>query len=286
MKIGFSTIACPDYGPEEMAEAVRRYDYDGVELYAAHGETLTPELLASQLARFRRALSDVPIFALNSFAVLGELDPFLRDENEAAVRRALELASELRCPLVKAFGGEVTSEPERLDVTHRAAALLERAAARGGVLGVRLVIETHDGFCRGTDLAALLALVPEAHAGALWDVHHPARMGEATEVTDAAIGARVAHAHVKDAAREGEGWRFTPLGDGELPVPDLLGHLARRGFAGAVSVDYEKLWYPELDEPERSLPQHSRALRAQIACAERRASESPTPSTRQSSSPG
>jgi sugar phosphate isomerase/epimerase len=101
-------------------------------------------------------------------------------------------------------------------------------------------------------------------------------MGETVEETDEAIGARVAHVHVKDAIASGDGWRFTTLGEGALPVPELLTMLARRGYDGVVSVDYEKLWHPELDEPEHSLPQHAAVLRREIAAAGPRA-EVPTP---------
>lgn len=276
MRIAFSTIACPAYAPEEMAEAARAYGYDGVELYAAWGETLTPARLAPRLERVQRALHGVPIVALNSFATLGDLDASEQCANEAALIHALELASELSCPLVKAFGGEIPDGRSRAEVTVAAAGLLARVAVRAESLGVAVVVETHDGFSRGRDLAALLRLTPKGDVAALWDVHHPVRMSETVETTDAAIGERVAHAHIKDAVRGGEGWRFTALGDGALPVPAMLSHLARRGYDGVVSVDYEKLWHPELDEPEVSLPQHASVLRLQIANAER-GSPPPTP---------
>lgn len=271
MRIAFSTIACPFYGPEQMAEAARAHGYDGVELYAAWGRTLTPDLLAAELARVRRALRGVPIVCLNSFATLGQPDPVERAASEATLALAIELAAELECPLVKAFGGDVPDGVSREEVAATGAELLARASARAGRLGVTCVVETHDGFCRGRDLAALLALAPPAATGALWDVHHPVRMGEAVEETDDAIGERVAHVHVKDAVASGAGWRFTALGEGALPIPELLTKLAGRGFDGAVSVDYEKLWHPALDEPEDSLPQHARVLRREIAAAEARA---------------
>ena len=248
-----------------MAEAVRAHGYDGIELYAAEGRTLTPDLLAPALPRVRRALRGVPIVCLNSFATLGALDANERSESQAALDLAIELAASLECPLVKAFGGEIPDGGTRDEVAQAAAAMLNGVAERAGQLGVVCVVETHDGFSRGSDLAGLLALAPAADA--LWDVHHPVRMGETVGATDAAIGARVAHVHVKDAVASPEGWRFTPLGAGELPVSEMLTRLARRGFQGTVSLDYEKLWHPELDEPERSLPIHAGCMRREIAAA-------------------
>jgi sugar phosphate isomerase/epimerase len=268
MRIAFSTIACPDYGPEAMAEAVHAYGYDGVELYAAEGGVLTPSRLAERLAGYRRALRAVPIVALNSFATLGAAGSE-RAAQAAALSQAVELASELRCPLVKTFGGEPAGPEGIADVAARAADVLAHATARAERLGVTLAVETHDGFSCGRDLAQLLAGAPGA--AALWDVHHPVRMREPPEATDAAIGARVAHVHVKDAAPSADGtsWTLVPLGEGALPFRDVLRLLAGRGFTGAVSVDYEKLWHPELAAPEESLPQHARVLREAIAAVER-----------------
>ena len=138
MRIAFSTIACPFYGPEQMAEAARAHGYDGVELYAAWGRTLTPDLLAAELARVRRALRGVPIVCLNSFATLGQPDPVERAASEATLALAIELAAELECPLVKAFGGDVPDGVSREEVAATGAELLARASARAGTPRRRL----------------------------------------------------------------------------------------------------------------------------------------------------
>jgi fatty-acyl-CoA synthase len=51
------------------------------------------------------------------------------------------------------------------------------------------------------------------------------------------------------------------LGEGEVPVRDMLRALARRGYAGWVSVEWEKKWHPEIPDPEIALPQHIAWLR-------------------------
>jgi sugar phosphate isomerase/epimerase len=144
---------------------------------------------------------------------------------------------------------------------------LRRLCNRAAPLGVRLVLETHDGFSRGAAVAELLRRVSDPAFGALWDVHHPYRMGETVEETDSLIGARVAHVHVKDATREGDGWRFVLLGDGELPVARQIDLLAQRGYDGYLSVDWEKMWHPEIAAPEVALPHYAAALRRYIAGA-------------------
>ncbi len=277
IRIAFSTIACPDYTARQMGEAVHRYAYDGIELYALEGQRLLPELLAARLDEFRRELVGIPIVSINSWGKLSSADAGERRAQEAQIARTFELAAQLDCPLVKTFGGELPADHPLPEVFNYMAESLGRLARRAEELGVTLVLETHDGFSRGAYVAELLARVDAAHFAALWDVHHPYRMGEDVAETDRLIGARVRHAHVKDAVRDGDGWRFVLLGEGELPVAAMLGLLAARGFDGYVAVDWEKMWHPEIQEPEEALPQHAAALRRYIEAADRAANAQATP---------
>ncbi|MGH2560960.1 MAG: sugar phosphate isomerase/epimerase family protein [Thermomicrobiales bacterium] len=262
MPIAFSTISCPSFTVRQIAEAARRYGYDGVELYALEGQRLTPDVLEARLDEVRRDLAGVPIVSINSWGQLSSPDPAERSTQERQIARTFELATELGSPLVKTFGGELPGGRDVDEVLDYMAESLRRLARRAEALGVILVVETHDGFCRGADLAALLARVDEPRIAALWDVHHPYRRGESVAETDRLIGHRVAHVHVKDAVRVEDGWCFVLLGEGELPVPEMLSCLAARGFSGSVSVDWELMWHPEIAGPEEALPHFAAALRA------------------------
>lgn len=205
MRFAFSTIACPEWTPREAAEAARRYGYDGVELYALGGEKFTPDVITPRLDEYRDAFAGVPVICINSWGVLSSPDANERERNEAQIAHTFEIAAALGCPLVKTFGGNLPSGHASESVFDYMAEPLTRLAARARSRGVTLVLETHDGFSPSAHIAALLARVPDAGFAALWDVHHPYRMGETAAATDRAIGARVAHVHVKDAARVGDG---------------------------------------------------------------------------------
>lgn len=269
MRIAFSTIACPAYTPRQMAEAVRQYGYDGIELYALEGQRLLPDLLASRLSELRQELTGIPIVSINSWGTLSSPNQEERRNQEAQIIRTFELASELDCPLVKTFGGELPVEHSQTQVFDYMADSVQRLANRARELGVTLVLETHDGFCRGAYVAQILEHVKDLHFAALWDVHHPYRMGEDVVETDRFIGARVRHVHVKDAIRIGNGWQFTLLGEGDLPVQTMLDLLVVQGFDAYVAVDWEKMWHPEIQEPDVALPQYAAMLRRYIESAYR-----------------
>lgn len=272
MKIAFSTISCPAYTAEQMCRAAREYGYDAVELYALEGDRLTVQGLEARLPELRRTFRDagVPICSLNSWGQLSMADAAARAAMERQITRALELAAELGSPQVKTFGGALPQGVPAETVFDYVAEHVGRIARRGEELGVRLLLETHDGFSPSGHVRAILDRVSSPAFAALWDVHHPYRMGEVPAEVDAVLGERVAHVHVKDCVRAAPGqdkWNFVLLGEGELAphVREAIGLLARRGFDGHVSVDWEKQWHPEIAEPEVALPHFARTLREYVA---------------------
>lgn len=267
IRIAFSTIACPLYTIPQMAEAVRRYQYDGIELYALEGQRLLPDMLANRLHEFQQHMRGIPIVMINSWGQLSSSDANERAAQEKQIERTFELAAALGCPRVKTFGGVIPTDRTKDEVFDYMAESLARLAVRAAELGITLVVETHDGFCLGADLAALFSRVNDPHIAALWDIHHPYRMGEDVFATDRLIGARVVHAHIKDAIRVDDGWRFVLPGEGELPVATMITCLLARNFDGYLAVDWEKMWHTEIDEPEIALPCHSTFLREVIATA-------------------
>src|ERR671934_716245 len=131
--------------------------------------------------------------------------------------------------------------------------------------GVTIVLETHDAFSSARRVAAILDRVDSPRVAALWDSHHPYRVGETPQDVIEALGPRIAHVHVKDARRttpDGSDWQLVLLGEGEVPVREQLQALDRHGYTGYVSVEWEKKWHPEIAEPEIALPQHIRWLRS------------------------
>jgi sugar phosphate isomerase/epimerase len=266
MRISFSTISCPSYTVDQVAAAADEYGYDGIELYALAGERLTPAVLRLHRADLRRTFRGdaLPIVCINSWA---HLTGAILAAQEAQILSAFELAADLCCPLVKVFGGDFPADEPPAAVYDRVADTVTRLCERAVPLGVRLVLETHDSFSRGASVAEVLRRADHGAFGALWDVFHTHRMGETIEETDTLIGARVAHVHVKDAVWQDDEWRFVLLGDGELPVAALIDRLALRGYAGYISVDWEKMWHPEIAGPEIALPRFATVLHQYIAGA-------------------
>jgi len=255
-----------------MCRAAQQHQYDAVELYALEGQRLTVPVLEERLSELRHTFREagVPICSLNSWGQFSMADSEARAAMERQVIRALELAAELGCPQAKTFGGALPADMPKDTVFDYVAEHVGRIAGRAEELGVRLLLETHDGFSPSAHVKAILDRVPSPAFAALWDVHHPFRMGETPDQVDAALGPRVAHVHVKDCIQAAPGqdkWDYVLLGEGELAphVRGALEHLARRRFSGFISVDWEKQWHPEIAGPEIALPHFANRLREYIS---------------------
>jgi sugar phosphate isomerase/epimerase len=258
-RIAFSTLAFPDATLAAAVSAGRRWGYSGIELRLIDGELIDPAMPAARRAQVRRTLAagGLPVVAVDSSIRLTGGDP------GPDLRRFLQLASDWEAPLVRVFGGDLDPPPARQDRLRAAARVLEEAVPLAARLGVAIGVETHDAFSASSAVAGLLTLVPSDLVGAVWDSHHPHRVGETPAAVYANLGPRVLLAQVKDARRTSDGdWRLVLLGAGEVPVRDMLGLLAAGGYPHWISVEWEKRWHPEIEEPEVALPQHLDLLTA------------------------
>jgi sugar phosphate isomerase/epimerase len=260
-RVAFSTLAFPSATLASAVSLGGRWGYEGVELRLIDGELIDPSMPARERARVRRILSrsGLPAVAVDSSIRLtdGDTGPELR--------RFLELASDWSAPLVRVFGGALARDPAVRGGQLRAAAwVLSECTPLASRLGVAIGVETHDDFCASSAVAELLAVagVDSPSVGAVWDSHHPHRVGETPAEVYANLGGRILLAQVKDARRvPPDGWRLVLLGEGEVPVRQMLGLLVAGGYPHWISVEWEKRWHPEIEPPEVALPQHLDLLR-------------------------
>jgi sugar phosphate isomerase/epimerase len=169
----------------------------------------------------------------------------------------IDLALALGAPYVRVFGGDVQDGETREDCLKRSAEKLTRLGKRASQRGLRVLLETHDAFSTGAQVAELLDRVPDAAVGALWDLHHPVRLGESPEQTARAIASRTHHTHVKDSNKGGG---YALLGEGDIPLDALVTQLHSAGYTGYLTLEWERAWHPELAGPEVVFPKAARYL--------------------------
>lgn len=260
----YSTLGCPDWSLERAVEQAVADGYAGLEVRVLDGQIIPSDMPADQRAEIRKLMqrNGLVIAGIGASTRFSSPDPAERRKNQEELRRYLELANDLESPMVRTFGGAV-AEGQTIERTidwlaDGLAGVMDTAEQQG----VTVVLETHDAFCRGQEVAATLAKVEHPFLKAVWDTHHPYRMGESVADTWNYIGHRLAHVHIKDARRKPDGdWQLVLLGEGEVPNREVIELLIEKGYQGYLSAEWEKKWHPEIEEPEIALPQHARILR-------------------------
>ncbi len=264
MKFAFSTLACPQWSTEQVVENAVKMGYDGIEWRLLDGEVIDPRqdaakvIAAVELTRSR----GLEVCALDTSCKFNYSEPTERARNVADLRSWIQLAQQVQVPLLRVFGGPnddpPNAQPGKQEEIDRVSTALRQVAEQAEQAHVTVVLETHDAFSSARHVAQVLQAVNSPAVAALWDSHHPYRVGESAQDVIAALGKRIAHVHVKDAFRlpNSTSWQLVLLGEGEVPVQEQLQLLQQRGYSGYISVEWEKRWHLELSEPEVALPEH------------------------------
>ena len=72
------------------------------------------------------------------------------------------------------------------------------------------------------------------------------------------------HTHIKDAKMVDGKLRYTLLGQGEVPIFEAINVLSKSGYKGYYSFEWEKLWHPEIAEPEIALADYAKVMKEQF----------------------
>ena len=266
MQVAFTTLACPGWSVDQVITAATAYGYGGVEWRLIDGEVIDPveghAALLDAVRRCRAAGLSVP--AIDTSCRFNHAERAKREAEVATAYRWIALAAEAEVKVLRVFGG---ADPEGVDAQEATAWVVEALAAcadEAEAAGVTLALETHDAFSSARRVAKVLDQVRSPAVAALWDSHHPYRVGESPAEVPALLGKHIVHVHVKDARRlSGDAWQLVELGQGEVPVREVLRALEEYGYRGAVALEWEKKWHTELAEPEAALPAQRQWLREQ-----------------------
>lgn len=260
--LAFTTLACPDWSWAQIVERAVSYGYQGIELRGVEGEmdlTRAAPFTADRLAATKRELDarNLAIPCVDTSCRFHDADQIAAALDEG--KRHIDLAAALDSPAIRVFGDRLpdaadTAARERV-IAQVADGVLQLARHAEGTK-VWVLLESHGDFARIDDLVATLQQAQHPQVGVLWDVHHPFRFfGEPLAETFGRLKTYIRHVHLKDSVMTGDNnVRYTLQGTGDLPTGEVLRILHQGSYAGWISLEWEKRWHPEIEEPEVALP--------------------------------
>ena len=263
LPIGFSTLGCPKWDWIKILDFAHQNGFAAVELRGLLGTMdlpSRPEFAPDRITATRQdvAARGLHISCLSSSANLHDTDLHRHEQQLADARRFIDLASALNAPYVRVFGNNIVGPRDQV-IDHVAKSLRE-LADYSGPRNVNVLIESHGDFVDSPTLRAVLDKTDSSHVGLLWDANHTYVSGkEDPAFTVSRLGKYIRHTHLKDSRGEGNDVHYVLTGRGEVPVKRQMQLLAQSGYQGYYSFEWEKVWHPELDEPEIAFPDFAQA---------------------------
>jgi len=255
LPLGFSTLGSPNWDWIRTLDFAAAHGFAGIELRGlqqAMDLSKRPEFQPDRVAQTKRELAarGLAVPCLGASVNLHEQDTAKLGAAMAETRRFIDVASAIGAPYVRVFGNEYVKGMSREAVHEYIARGLRELGEYARPRGVTVLLESHGEFNTSPALADLMQRADSPAVAILWDAHHTFVAGESAETSVAQLGRWIRHTHLKDSVPAGNGRKYVLTGRGEVPVKQQVAALARTGYEGFYSLEWEKRWHPELDEPE------------------------------------
>lgn len=251
MKLSFSTKGWHNRSFEDFCDIAKDLKFKGIELHNIYNSLFSEKDGAFHdhaAAATVRKLYEMKLSIPCIDTICDPSDMVQKEKSLAEIRACIKIANNLKIPYIRirALSGD--------DIEARVEAIKEvitEALPEAEEKGATILVETTGVFCNTAILRDLLDSFASDNLGALWDMHSPYFMcGETADTTIKNLGAYVKHVHIKDAVKGENGIEFCLMGEGEMPIKDMILGLRSVNYDGFISLEWDPKWCEELDDLE------------------------------------
>jgi fatty-acyl-CoA synthase len=251
MKIAFSTLGCPDFSWTEIYTMAKDLGFDGIEIrglgkdiFAVQAQPFTEdqiELTEKKLSSLRIEISCLSCNCCLKYSNKAE-------ENQQEIVQHIILASKLNTPYIRILADDSPYPGDEVD-DEVIIAQLNNLVPIAEEHNVTLLIESNGVYTNTLRLCNLLKQIPSDAVAALWDLHHPYRFaGETPGRTVENLGAYIKYVHIKDSLVIDGNIQYKMMGEGDLPIDDMILALNSINYDGFISLEWVKRWAPDLND--------------------------------------
>ena len=257
MKLSYSTRGWYEFSWEEHFSMAKDMGFQGLEV--SYSEQEIASLLERPGAAARRQdlmrhlkELDLEIPCISVGSCLGD-----SNRTERAMKRAaacIKLAGLLGTPYIHLRADQYGYSSDEAKVVSSLESLLPLAEKAG----VILLVETSGVYADTSRLRDLLNRFACDHLAALWDVNHPYRFhGESPEQTIQNLGAYIKFVHVRDSIAVENNAEYRLMGEGDLPLDDMIRALRSINYDGYLSLLWPKSDYTDLHDAALVFPHYA-----------------------------
>ena len=267
MKTAFSTLGCPDWTFTKIVECAKNNGINALEIRGINSvmeaDKIT-EFTAENMAETKRILKDNGLKIIN----FGTSCNFHNDDNVALSieegKRTVDVCNPMNIPYIRVFGDTINTQGDTERVIKNVVHGISEICAYGQDKNVTVLLEIHGNFNTAENVSKVMdGLKTYENFGILWDIEHSDKIyGDNWREFYKLIKPIIKHVHIKDYIRaSGDApFKLTTVGDGDIPISDIVNTLIDDGYDGYFSLEWEKKWVPELPEFEVGLESFLRTM--------------------------
>lgn len=258
MKRAFSTVACQDLDYKEVANCAINSGLHAMEIRLHNGNKffdLPIEEVPQAVAYFEER--QITITNLGTSIVIKDY----KTETVAIAKECVDLAVMTKAKGIRVFLGRFIKRFSEASEHNYEGIIksLKEMCQYAETKEIEIWVETHNAFSTGMVLEKLIEDVDYDNLKIIWDIIHPYEFGESPQETFQYIGDRIVHVHIKDGVKQEDPdqliYKYTKLGEGELPIAEVVSLLEKAGYKGFYSLEWENAWKPEIKDAFGSLPE-------------------------------
>ena len=248
MKIAFSTLGCPNYDWKDIYSMAKDLGFDGIEVREIRSEfsrsPFSPEKCEATAKKLKQIRLEIP--CLSTGCVLSETDK--SEENIREITEYMKVASTLGASYIRILADRNPAPNGEIDddaVISEIKKLIPFARENN----IILLVETNGVYADTKRLKKLLATIDDNSVAALWDTHHPYRFfDESPADTVNNIGEYIKYTHIKDSVVTDGAVKYKMMGEGDIPVKEIIEALKTINYNGYMTLEWVKRWAPELSD--------------------------------------
>ena len=251
MKYSFSTKGWHSNTFEEFCQVAKELKFQGIELHNIGNRLFTDADGAFHdytAAATVRKLYEMKLSIPCIDTICNTADKSAENQSIEEITKCIEIAANLKIPYVRIHSGEFENIEEGAENT---ACIIEKVLETAEKKGITILVETSGIFCNTSVLRDLLNRFACDNLAVLWDMHCPYfYAGEQADDTIKNLGAYIKHVHIKDGEMVDGKLQYCLMGEGEMPIGDMMAGLRSINYDGFISLEWDPKWCEELDDIE------------------------------------
>lgn len=266
--LAFSTLGCPAWTFKQIVDFAKQHGYSGLELRGIEKQLDLPQCKEfnsdAAIKETMQLMKDANLrfVDLGSSATLHFSEGAERTKNIEDGKRFIDLAVKLECPNVRVFPNNFLKERDKQATIDLIVNGLKELGDHAKGSNVKVLVESHGDLVHVDDLETVMKTAAHPNVGMIWDITN---MWTITKESPSLVYPRlkkyIYHTHIKDAKLVDGKPHYTMLGKGEVPIFEAIDLLYKDGYKGYYSFEWEKLWHPEIAEPEVAFPDYVTAMK-------------------------